>query len=161
MRAMALLFSVLAGCAASAAAADFSSLEERMSEKDFKAAGLNKLSPQELEQLNVWLRAHGLSGKAGAGAEHSGEEGFRSKGFFGSGGDAGPITAHIKGTIKGWSGHTVFELDNGQTWQQVDGTEFNIPAVTNPAVTISQSLLGAWDLKVEGYNRTARVTRLK
>jgi hypothetical protein len=160
MRAKALLFAALAGCAATAAAADFSSLEERMSEKDFKAAGLNKLSPQELEQLNVWLRAHGLTARGGASSGGTPDEGFRAKGFFGAG-EGEPVTSRIKGTIKGWSGSTVFELENGQVWQQTDGTEFNIPAVTNPGVTISQGLVGAWSLKIEGYNRTARVTRVR
>jgi len=164
MRGLALLFAALAGCAATASAAEFSSLEERMSVKDFKAAGLEKLSPQELEQLNVWLRAHGLAGKAGSaagGGSQSAEEGFRPKGFFGSGSDTGPVQSRIKGTIKGWSGSTVFELENGQAWQQTDGTEFNIPAVTNPGVTIEQGLVGAWNLKIEGYNRSARVTRVR
>ena len=159
---LALLFSALAVCAATALAAEFSSLEERMSVKDFKAAGLEKLSPQELEQLNAWLRVHGLAGAAKGTSQGGGaEEGFRAKGFFGSGSDTGPIQSRIKGTVKGWSGNTVFELENGQAWQQTDGTEFNIPAVTNPAVTIEQGLVGAWNLKIEGYNRTARVTRVR
>jgi hypothetical protein len=42
--------------AAPAAAQEFSSLEERMSAAEFKAAGLDKLSPAELEALNRWLR---------------------------------------------------------------------------------------------------------
>ena len=161
MRGSALFFSVLAGCAASAFASDFSSLEERMSEHDFKAAGLQKLSPQELEQLNVWLRAHGLTPAAKGESHGATDEGFRAKGFFGSGSDTGPIQSRIKGSFKGWSGKSLFELENGQVWQQTDGGEFNIPAVNNPAVTISQSMLGAWDLKVEGHNRTARVTRIR
>ena len=162
MRAMVLLFVVLAGFAVGAAAADFSSLEERMSEKDFKAAGLDKLSPQELEQLNLWLRAHGLAGKAGgASTAHPEEEGFRAKGFFGSGSDTGPVHSKIKGTFKGWSGHTLFELENGQAWQQTDGTSFDIPAVTNPGVTIEQGLVGSWNLKLDGYNRTTHVTRVR
>jgi hypothetical protein len=160
---LALGFAALAAFAANVSAAEFSSLEERMSVKDFKAAGLEKLSPQELEQLNAWLRAHGLAGKAGsaAGGGQSAEEGFRPKGFFGSGSDTGPVQSRIKGTIKGWSGHTLFELENGQAWEQTDGTEFNIPAVTNPGVTIEQGLMGAWNLKIEGYNRSARVTRVR
>src|SRR5581483_2843940 len=36
----------------------FSSLEERMSGADFKAAGLDKLSPEELKYLDNWLQTH-------------------------------------------------------------------------------------------------------
>ena len=39
-------------------AAGFSSLEERMSQNEFHAAGLEKLSPEELKALNEWLRTH-------------------------------------------------------------------------------------------------------
>src|SRR5512147_2488885 len=43
---------------AAASAAEFSSLEERMSQEQFHAAGLDKLSPAELKTLNDWLRGH-------------------------------------------------------------------------------------------------------
>ena len=52
------------------AAEGFSSLEEQMTGKEFTAAGLDKLSAEELAVLNAWVRAHSLatldSPKAGA-----------------------------------------------------------------------------------------------
>src|SRR5688572_10963425 len=45
--------------AAAQGSAAFSSLEERMSHADFKAAGLDKLTPEELAALNEWLRQRG------------------------------------------------------------------------------------------------------
>ena len=33
-------------------------LQQRMSAEEFKAAGLDKLSPQELQNLDGWLSAH-------------------------------------------------------------------------------------------------------
>ena len=50
------LFLVLA--APAAIAQEFSSLEERMSSDDFSAAGLERLSAEELARLNDWLRAN-------------------------------------------------------------------------------------------------------
>jgi len=44
--------------AGSAAAAGFSSLEERMSQSEFHAAGLDKLNADELRALDDWLRTH-------------------------------------------------------------------------------------------------------
>jgi len=44
--------------ASSAFAAGFSSVEERMSQSEFHAAGLDKLSPEELKTLDEWLRTH-------------------------------------------------------------------------------------------------------
>ena len=39
-------------------AEQFSSLEEQMSQSEFNAAGLNKLSPDVLKSLDAWLAAH-------------------------------------------------------------------------------------------------------
>jgi hypothetical protein len=153
--AIALAFALVSGAAA---AAEFSTLEERMTASEFKNAGLDKLSPAELERLNAWLKAHGLS--AGAVVDRSAEAGFRPKNFTGSV-EGGPFVAHIAGEFKGWSGSTRFKLDNGQEWDQTDGTEFVVRPMTNPQVTIEQGFLGGWTLKVEGYNRTTRVTRVK
>ena len=36
-----------------------STLEERMSQADFRAAGLDHLSPEQLKNLNQWLQLHG------------------------------------------------------------------------------------------------------
>lgn len=155
MRGTILLFIAIAGLAAGATAADFSSLEERMSEGDFKASGLNKLSPQELDHLNAWLRAHGLTAAGKAAAADT--VGFRAK----DGGEGGPIVSKIKGRFTGWTGHTMFELANGQVWQQTDGESFSVPPMDSPSVTIESKLLGSWLLKVEGYNRSTRVTRIR
>ena len=54
--AFAIAFAISLSVAASAA--EFSSLEERMSQTQFHDAGLDKLSPQELKNLNDWLRGH-------------------------------------------------------------------------------------------------------
>ena len=151
----ALAFALAAG---TAAAAEFSTLEERMTASEFKNAGLDKLSPAELERLNAWLKAHGLS--SGAAADRSSEAGFRPKNFTGSA-EGGPFVAHIIGEFKGWSGSTHFKLDNGQEWEQTDGTEFVVRSMQSPQVTIEQGFLGGWLLKVEGYNRSTRVTRVK
>lgn len=43
------------------AAEGFSTLEEQMSGKEFSAAGLDKLTPQELDSLNGWIRRHSLA----------------------------------------------------------------------------------------------------
>jgi hypothetical protein len=52
-----ILFMLLALCSGLAGAqqAGTSSIKERMSPEQFKAAGLNKLSDAELKQLNAWF----------------------------------------------------------------------------------------------------------
>jgi len=74
------------------------------------------------------------------------------------------VEARLVGDFTGWSGDTVFRLDNGQVWQQ---TRNYIRAYTlreamhEPRVTISKGLFGSYDLRIEGVKRVVQVTRLK
>ena len=148
------------GAAGAAAAAEFSTLEEKMSTQEYRAAGLEKLSPEELATLNAWLQRRVAAGLGSAGARPT-DEGFRASGFAGDGGDRKEITSRITGEFSGWGPNSVFQLDNGQQWQVTDNSDFAIPAISNPAVRIEPMMLGSWRLKVEGYNRGARVTRIR
>jgi len=74
------------------------------------------------------------------------------------------IEARLVGDFTGWSGDTVFRLDNGQVWQQ---TRNYIRAYTPrepmhvPRVTISKGLFGSYDLRIEGVKRVVQVKRIK
>ena len=158
---------VIAGCTSFAVAQSqsFSSLEERMSAKDFREAGLEKLSDAELKALNAWVERNvRLADPAVAAAVAQGrlpaaaapEE--NRVGFENARRDA--FTSSITGTFKGWFGKTKFELENGQIWQQVE-EDRNPMNVESPQVTITPGSFGSWRLKVEGYNKTTLVKRIK
>ena len=142
-----------------ASAAEFSSLEERMSEQEFRDAGLERLSPEELAALNQWLRTKG----ALATKSSTDDVGFKSGGgLLGDNGDATAIEGvRIKGPFSGWDPGQVIELNNGQAWRVDDDRGFSVPATNDPLVTIEPAMLGSWLMRVEGYNRTARVTRVR
>jgi hypothetical protein len=142
-----------------ASAAEFSSLEERMSEQEFRDAGLERLSPEELAALNQWLRTKG----ALATQSSTDNVGFKSGGgLLGDNGDASAIEGvRIKGSFSGWDPGQVLELNNGQAWRVDEDSGFSIPAVMDPLVTIEPAMLGSWILHIEGYNRGARVTRVR
>jgi hypothetical protein len=143
-------------CAATVAvAAEFSSLEERMSQAQFHEAGLDKLSADELKTLNAWLRGHNAAGPAIAGGDRTGLRPSLTE----SG--SGPIVSKLDGNFVGWSGRTQFKLANGQVWQQSESDSYDAPKMQNPQITIEQGLLGGWLLKVEGSNRSVHVTRLR
>jgi hypothetical protein len=145
-----------------ATAQGFSSLEERMSAADFRAAGLDKLTPEELARLNAWLAAH-LGGAPTAAAIAPGapedRRGLRDR--YDSG-DA--IVSRIDGEFTGWNGggprKTRFVLQNGQIWEQIDTSVFVLRA-TDPVVTIEPAMFDSWVLRVEGYNQAVRVKRIR
>ena len=157
------------------AAEGFSSLEEQMSGKEFTATGLDKLTPGELEALNNWIRSHSVAtldqpksgsyavtadanADANADAEVD-ERGFKNK--KDSKEDRTPITTRVKGSFKGWDGHTVFALENGMIWEQADQEKFYTKEVQNPEITITPGMFGTWRLSMVGHNSACRVDRIQ
>jgi len=70
------------------------------------------------------------------------------------------IQSRYVGEFTGWDGKTVFELENGQVWQQ-SGSGRMTYRVTNPMITIKRAFMGSYLLKVEGRNKSVRVKRIK
>lgn len=144
-----------------ALAQSYSTVEERMSGAEFKAAGLEKLSPAELAALNAWLQKQ----QDRVLATESFGPGMRpvqDRNGFDDAASRREIRSRLVGEFKGWTGNARFVLENGQEWQQTDGEVLaGIKAMSNPAVTIKPGLISGWKLQVEGYNSTVKVKRVK
>ena len=156
-----LLFTLLTFAFAGALQAQqgFSTIEERMTGKEFTTSGLDKLSAEELMALNEWLRSHSVATLSSRNEEYSESRGFENE--MAADFDDRDVIARVKGPFTGWSGKTVFELDNGMVWEQVEMSTFYIPQTENAVVIIEKGIMGSWRLKAEGYNKTVRVNRLK
>ncbi|WP_395793072.1 hypothetical protein [Aquimonas sp.] len=150
--------------AGSAQAQSFSTLEERMSEREFTSAGLNKLSAEELAYLNAWLAqkasvgvSSGTQQSTPAGQSPADRVGLPPERVEGS----DQVTSRLLGSFRGWTGNTEFRLENGQVWQQTGGGNLSGVSLESPEVFIEKSMFGAWYLRVEGYNTRAKVKRLR
>lgn len=149
---------LLAASAVSPASAQsFSTLEERMSVVQFRAAGLEKLSPEELAALNAWLQQNVGAGTAAIAAAPATQDrtGFQEDT------DKSVVVSRLIGPFQGWRGKTRFELENGQVWQQVGSDGWSGVNLESPQVTIKPGFMGSWSLKVEGYNTSTKVKRIK
>lgn len=162
-----LLIAILAFGVA-AAQESFSSLEERMTGREFRDAGLHKLSEEELAALNRWIRQRSLADNELAEQqqrqrrESRGSSAAGDRRGFGNGGDEpDPIESRLIGTFEGWYGDTEFELENGMVWKQLEPDRFEVPEQENPRVRISPGLFGSWRIKVGDYNRTITVERIE
>lgn len=69
------------------------------------------------------------------------------------------IESNIDGEFKGWDGKTVFNLVNGQIWQQ-STYAYHYHYAYQPKVLIYLSK-GGWRLKVEGVNEIIDVKKIK
>lgn len=136
------------------AADQYVPLQRRMTPEEFKAAGLDKLSADELKNLDAWLSGHGkVVTKL---VDQSGKPVF-----YPSSEKAGPVQDRIQGEFAGFNGHGEFTLDNGQVWKQADATRIACMTSTHPKITIRRSLMGNWMAAVDGCNDTTSVTRVK
>lgn len=136
-------------------------IEKQMTPEQFKAAGLDKLSPAELANLNAWLNntLEVETTKAATLAKEKVET--ENRGFL-SFGKSDPIVARITGEFRGFAKGRSWTLDNGQVWEQIDGASLAGVRKTDPQVKITPSLVGnAWYMQIEGYNTRASVRRTK
>jgi len=77
-----------------------------MSASELKKAGLQKLSNDELEALNKWLYAYSL--RLLNSVDRDGSP------------TASALESRIDGEFDGWSGQTIFKLDNGHRTLEVN-----------------------------------------
>jgi hypothetical protein len=70
------------------------------------------------------------------------------------------LQAHIVRTSSGRDGRDVFELDNGQTWQQTEA-QLSFTARPGDTVTITKGALGSFWLTKSPSQQAARVKRLR
>jgi hypothetical protein len=136
-------------------------IEQQMTPEQFKASGLDKLSSQELANLNAWLNntLEVETTKAAKLAKDKVET--ENRGFL-SFGKSDPIVGKIVGEFRGFAIGRSWTLDNGQVWEQVDNASLAGVRKTDPQVRITPSVIGStWYLQIEGYNTRAGVRRVK
>lgn len=132
-----------------------------MSVADFRATGLDHLTDAQIRALDAWFadyqRTHSPCAPAAAAPVMAASAPAATAAT--PAGDV--IVAHLDGNFTGWGGTTVFKLDNGQVWEQVDDSVLSIGAIKNPKVTIHKGLISAYYLSVEGINDSVAVRRIK
>ncbi len=139
-------------------------VEQQMSADEFKAAGLDKLSAQELAALNAWLQ-HKVVQETSKAVEVAKEEGRKevkekNRGFFDFGTNEA-IESTLVGEFKGFSNGRKYTLENGQVWEQVEPASLEGVRRTNPKVSIKPGLFNNWFMRIDGYNTAAKVRRIK
>jgi hypothetical protein len=149
-----LLSALLLAIGGMALHAQQASLQQRMGAEDFKAAGLDKLSPTELQHLEQWLADHDKAPVKMVDA--SGEPVF-----YASGAKRQTIHAHLAGAFEGWHGKDVVALDNGQRWKQVGDDKPVCKRADKPAVVVKPSILGNWLMYVDGCSDSVHTRRVQ
>jgi hypothetical protein len=137
-------FCVTLGCVAPAIAAPpemSSNIKEMMSPEEFKAAGLNKLSPDELQKLDAWLQGYRqiteqkAEKKATARAERTKMD---------------VLVSRVDGTFSGLTGRTIIRLEDGTVWKQANADDrYRAKNPDHPAAAVIHGVFG-YKMQIEG-----------
>jgi hypothetical protein len=187
LRTLTILFLVL-GLSTSAGADDQNSpeIQTLMTPEDFTEAGLDKLSDSERAHLSEWVaryREGAIKGPPVPGksstevaqeptpdvtAEPAQETTQEYPGDYRTEKEKTKeknsnvkyeLVAKVIPAFRGWSGKSVFRLDNGQMWQQRTPGKLRYSG-TDSTVTITQNVIGKFKMKHQGTGRSVGVKRV-
>ena len=121
------------------------SIQKMMSPEEFKAAGLDKLSSEELEKLNAWLQGYREATEKVT--EKKTEKRVAAKqSFF----HHEPIVSRVDGSFAGLKGHTVIKLEDGTTWKQANLDDKAGPSpIDHPGAAVVWTGLG-YRMRIQG-----------
>ena len=144
------------------------SLEETMRPEEFRAAGLDKLSEDELQHLDAWLQGYRQSTQKKAteqaqakaqedikkanekaeNAEKATEEANRNAASARTKLDS--LVSRVDGTIDGIKGHAIIRLEDGTIWKQSNPDDHYRATVTDhPGAVVLHTTFG-YKMRIEG-----------
>ena len=126
---------------------DFPGIEKLMPADEFARAGLDKLTPEQLRALDAWLVRY-TAGEAYVVQSTSDEVRAAAPEFR--------IEARIVPPFTGWTGQTIFRLDNGQLWRQRIKGRYMFDG-DDTSVVIRRNFLGFYMLTLVSTSRSIGV----
>lgn len=183
-------FVLLSLCTAtsSIAAPTFESLDKAMTADERVKSGIDSLTAQQREFLNSWLKArYGEPAQAEASESDTAivrtpatsvtteadaqaietevERRVAAKLAATQTGKDSPkgeieFEARLVGDFKGWTGKTVFKLDNGQVWRQRSASTYRYKGA-DTRVRFEQNWMGGWEMEVLSTGKSVLVKKLR
>jgi hypothetical protein len=162
MKFYAALLSILLIASASAAETTFPGLKSVLSAAEWKRAGLDKLTPDQIGVIDAALIRHyrrSLENVTPAVAAEV-EARKREQARFGLDKIEGDwrTTPPLVMKVVGWQGPNRFLLDNGMVWEGIEPIRFEI---VDKDVTISARPNNSYNVSLDGTSAGARVRRVK
>jgi hypothetical protein len=140
-------------------AADAPDISKLMTAEDYAASGLDKLSAEERAQLSEWVARYREGAIAGPPAERTPEQREEAQKVEDKEDKIG-IVANVIPKFTGWSGKTIFRLDNGQIWKQRMSGSMRYSG-DDYSVVISRNFIGKYTMKHVETGRSIGVQRLQ
>ena len=141
-------FLLIFGCGslASAQVETGASIQQLMSPEEFKAAGLNKLSSEELQKLDAWLQGYRETTEKTT--EKRVEKKVASRSLLSFKMDT--IVSRVDGSFGGLKGRTLIKLEDGTTWKQANIDDHYGPSpIDHPGAAVVHTGLG-YKMRIQG-----------
>jgi len=120
------------------------SIKEVMSPEEFQAAGLNKLSAEELQKLDAWLQGYRQV------TEQAAEKKATAKASAESHAKMDLLVSRVDGTFNGLMGRTVIRLEDGTVWKQANADDrYRAKVTDHPAAAVIHGVFG-YKMQIEG-----------
>jgi len=115
-------------------------VQDSMTAQEFKAAGLDKLSEEELKNLNAWLQGYRQKAETKAAEVAVTEAKKTSKSVFN--GEA-VLSRVNEDNFAGVTGHSIIKLEDGTVWKQANPSDrFHAQVSNHPPVKVSHGAFG-------------------
>jgi len=118
-------------------AQDEESIKQAMSPEEFHKAGLDKLTDEELRNLDRWLQGDREKTAKKAAARTS-----RTKMDL--------VVSRVAGSFPGLTGRTIIQLEDGTVWRQANKYDhYGASSVDHPGAAVVHSTFG-YKMRIEG-----------
>ena len=128
---------------------------EMMSPEEFKAAGLDKLSPEELKNLDAVLKGQRRAVETKAAQKATEKARVEAKVEAEKVAKAKPrsitrVESRVDGTITRLTGRSIIRLEDGSQWKQADPEDrFPAQVVERPSAMVFRTGFG-WKMRIAG-----------
>ena len=132
----------------------FPGLQKAMTPEQYEAAGVSKLDPAERAKLDEFIRNY-VSVSNEKVATTAVDKAVKEKKVS----EPEVIQSRIVGPFTGYTGTTVFTLENGQRWAQSQRDSAYYPKIDSPAVVIVKAGFG-YRMYIQGAS-AIRVSKIR
>jgi hypothetical protein len=127
-------------------------LQDSMTAQEFKAAGLEKLSAEELANLNAWLQGYRQATETKAAEKATAEttkkvtEEVTAQAHQ----RLNRVESRVDGRVPHLTGHSMIKLEDGTVWRQANAEDrYSSPAIDHPKAVVTRGVFG-WKMRISG-----------
>jgi hypothetical protein len=131
-------------------------LQDSMTAQEFKAAGLEKLSAEELKNLNGWLQGYRrttetkATEKAAAETTKKVTEEVTKKAKAEARVKIDRVESRVDGAVPHLTGHSIIKLEDGTTWKQANPEDrYASPPIDHATAVVTRGAFG-WKMRISG-----------